>query len=102
MEKALESLPGGKPSTHTFSYVPDTSHQDYKMISAVASQSYLFSEGLSTPRNSSLDSSSGKSKGSSGSSGSSNTPSAATSPSASSALTTLLGAAALAIVGFAI
>ncbi|KAE8212799.1 hypothetical protein CF327_g3595 [Tilletia walkeri] len=46
IQDALRSLPGGVPSTHTFDYVPDTSHQDYKMISSPAAMWHLFGENL--------------------------------------------------------
>ncbi|PWN94702.1 hypothetical protein FA09DRAFT_284776, partial [Tilletiopsis washingtonensis] len=44
MEKALDGLPGGKPASHTFNYVPNTSHEDYKMMANAASQDYLFAQ----------------------------------------------------------
>lgn len=68
MQKALQAMAGGMPSTQSFNYVPNTSHEDYLMMSDPNSQSYLFVEGLSDPRPSGTASSSGgKSNGKSGS-----------------------------------
>lgn len=72
MQKALQGMTGGMPNDQTFNYVPNTSHQDYLMMSDPNSQSYLFVEGLSDPRPSgTASSSSGKGNGKSGSSSSS-------------------------------
>ncbi|PWN33676.1 uncharacterized protein FA14DRAFT_161411 [Meira miltonrushii] len=58
MQKALQAMAGGMPSTQSFNYVPNTSHEDYLMMSDPNSQSYLFVEGLTDPRPSGTASSS--------------------------------------------
>jgi len=50
MEKALESLPGGKPKRHVFNYVPGISHMDYPMISSPDALWHLFGEDLNRQR----------------------------------------------------
>jgi len=50
MEKALESLPGGKPKTHIFNYVPGVSHMDYPMLSSPDALWDLFGEDLDVRR----------------------------------------------------
>ncbi|KAK0552386.1 hypothetical protein OC845_001761 [Tilletia horrida] len=65
MEKALRSLPGGAPASHVFDYVPDVSHQDYRMISSPNALWHLFGEDLNVRR---------ATRGGSGSSGSGSSP----------------------------
>ncbi|CAD6898851.1 unnamed protein product [Tilletia controversa] len=48
--EALRSLPGGAPESHSFDLVPDTSHQDYKMISSPDALWHLFGEDLNVRR----------------------------------------------------
>ncbi|CAD6955814.1 unnamed protein product, partial [Tilletia controversa] len=48
--EALRSLPGGAPESHSFDFVPDTSHQDYKMISSPDALWHLFGEDLNVRR----------------------------------------------------
>lgn len=50
MQKALEAMSGGLPSTQSFNYVPDTSHQDYRMMADSNSQEFLFVTGLDDAR----------------------------------------------------
>jgi hypothetical protein len=84
MQKALEAMQGGMPVNQTFNYVPNTSHEDYLMMSDINSQIYLYVDGLSNPRpvssssTSSGGSSSGKKGSSSGNSSSSSSDSVAT------------------------
>ncbi|KAK0528712.1 hypothetical protein OC842_004465 [Tilletia horrida] len=76
IEKALRTLPGGVPDRHIFDYVPDVSHQDYKMISSPAALWHLFGEDLNVRRpttggssSTSNGSASGKGRNGNGSSG---------------------------------
>ncbi|KAL9937458.1 hypothetical protein V8E36_003867 [Tilletia maclaganii] len=99
MERALSSLPGGKPSSHSFDYIPDTSHQDYPMVSSAMGQWRLFGENLDVrnPRAAATSSSGGGRNGGGGGSSRSGSNSAgaaanrALPPSLLGLLTVVLG-----------
>jgi uncharacterized membrane protein YgcG len=98
MEKALDGLPGGKPASHTFNYVPNTSHEDYKMMANAASQDYLFAQGIDQPRQqgaSATSTSSGSGSGSGSSRGGSSTSSGSGSGGSGSSSGGSSGAASL-------
>lgn len=108
----MEAFPGGMPKTHDFNMVQGVTHQDYQMMADKQSQRYLFVKDLDATRTasgaaatgstgSSRTTSGGSGAAATGSSGSSSSPSGAAS-NAASKMTALLGAAAIAIVGFAI
>lgn len=96
MEKALQGMAGGMPSTQTFNYVPNTSHEDYLMMSDPNSQSYLFVDNLSDPRPSGTTSSTNQGNGKSGSKSGSNSSGSSSgsnslSPSGASVLQSMQG-----------
>ncbi|KDN52987.1 hypothetical protein K437DRAFT_253638 [Tilletiaria anomala UBC 951] len=65
LQATLAQIPAA--SGHTFDYVANTSHQDYKMFSSVAAQQRLFVNGIDTKNALASTSAKGKGKGSSSS-----------------------------------